>query len=259
MFDHLFKNILSNSRNLLLEVNADFVRWEFLERHCLELEPPKRAQMYACTILWWALTRITGLSQYGMSASFLCSYYPEGYSAPSKALLLSHIRLTHSNDTNFTIQCSSGGCSRTFTNFRTYQNHRWRHRVEMLPLPIEDSANDFSDESTGTSTNNTSPHHSPAAVDIQRLTAKWILKTRETRSLTWAATQGVIEGVHHLVSFVTHTLESQTHSVLRTCGIDPSSVPGLDNVFHGPVTKPFEGLKSSTSSCSIAALTSVLL
>jgi len=114
----------------------------------------------------------------------------------------------------------------------------------MLPLPIEDSANDLGDESTGTSTNNTSPHHTPAAVDIQRFSAKWILKTRETRSLTRAATQGVIEDVDDLVSFVTHTLESQTHSALRTCGIDPSSVPGLDNVFHGPVTKPFEGLKS---------------
>lgn len=58
----------------------------------------------------------------------VCPYCIEQeYIAPSKSLLLGHIRVVHSADPDFTIQCIDEGCSRTFKNFRTYQNHNLLH------------------------------------------------------------------------------------------------------------------------------------
>ena len=37
--------------------------------------------------------------------------------------LLRHVRLTHSDQDDFTIQCNFQGCSRTFRNLRTFENH----------------------------------------------------------------------------------------------------------------------------------------
>ena len=64
-----------------------------------------------------------------MAQSFYCPYcVKDDFTAPSEVLLLTNIRVVHSLDPNFTIQCSVNGCNRTFKNFRTYQNHRLTHR-----------------------------------------------------------------------------------------------------------------------------------
>ena len=176
--------------------------------------------------------------------SFLCPYCPEEYSAPSEELLLSHIRIVHATDPNFSIQCSLNGCERTFTNFRTYQNHRLTHRSEALNVPSTETED--TGESGGLTSMDASPLPlvSPTTTDMQSFAAKWILKTRETRSLTRTAMQGVIEDVSDLVGFVTQTLGSQTRAVLQSHGIEPESISGLDDVFTGPATKPFDGLTS---------------
>ena len=47
--------------------------------------------------------------------AFPCPYCAtEEFAAPSEKLLLNHIRLVHSHDPDFSIQCSHPGCSRTF-------------------------------------------------------------------------------------------------------------------------------------------------
>ena len=54
----------------------------------------------------------------------------------------------------------------------------------------------------------------PTVTDMQSYAAKWILKTRETQSLTRSATQGVVEDVQDLISFVTQTHILMLFSVL---------------------------------------------
>ena len=161
------------------------------------------------------------------------------------SLLLNHIRITHSFDPNFSIQCSDGGCSRTFTNFRSYQNHCLVHKRSEVPSNMED-VDDHEDDggvlSDNPSLNDDSVHVTRA--DMQSFAAKWILKTGETRSLTRAATQGIIEDVGYLVDFVTHTIEGDIKTVLQSNGINPENITDLDEVFRGPVTKPFDGLAS---------------
>ena len=181
------------------------------------------------------------------AATFSCPYCPADYSAPSETLLLTHIRITHSNEPNFSIQCSTSGCARTFTNFRTYQNHRLTHRNQVPCCLLTDD--EVHEDELGLGSYDVHAYSladtiSPTTTDMQSFAAKWILKTRETRSLTRTAMQGVIEDVGDLVRFVTHTLASQTNAALRTQGIEPNSISGLDEVFSGPTTKPFEGLTS---------------
>ena len=136
--------------------------------------------------------------------AYVCSYCVEDvFSAPSEILLLNHIRLVHSCDPNFTIQCS---CSRTFTNFRTFQNHRrtCTSQIESSPEPAitnedSDTASCFSEVQEGVTPNSTP---SFSAAHLQSYSAKWILKTSETRSLTRTATLGIVQDVTDLVGFI---------------------------------------------------------
>ena len=142
------------------------------------------------------------------TATFSCPYCPKDYLAPSETLLLTHIRITHSNEPNFSIQCSTNGCARTFTNFRTYQNHRLTHRNQVsCPLLTDDEVEDEGRGNYMYAVDADSPQVltaiSPTTTDMQSFAAKWILKTRETRGLTRTAMQGVIQDVGDLVSFVT--------------------------------------------------------
>ena len=176
---------------------------------------------------------------------FPCPYCPEEYSAPSETLLLTHIRLAHSHDPSFSIQCAINGCSRTFTNFRTYQNHRLTHRDNTTVTRSDPDGLELDEvDSPSSLPLPVSSTLCPTTSEMQSFAAKWILKTRETRNLTRSAMQGVIEDVGELAAFVSQTLQSQTQAVLTSHGITFDSIPGLDAVFNGPAAKPFDGLYS---------------
>ena len=177
------------------------------------------------------------------STAMNCSYCSGLFSAPSEALLLTHIRVTHSSDPGFSIQCSVSGCSRTFTNFRTFQNHRLTHRGKESESG-DGTTLDENADTEGDFNSSIAVAHGPTSDDMQSFAAKWILKIRESRSLTRNAMQGVIEDVQDLVSFVGNTMKQQTNAVLRANDIDPSSITGLSDVFAGPTTIPFDGLTS---------------
>lgn len=168
-------------------------------------------------------------------AAFICPYCVDGeFSSPSEALLLSHVRLVHSLDPDFRIQCSVDSCSRTFNNFRTYQNHLLTHR------PSQPDEREYQGWDVDSNDEDASACP-PCKEDMQSFAAKWILKTSETRSLTRTATLGIVTDVADMVKHVTECLESQTRRILDSSGIDSSLI---DGVFSGPVTKPFEGLTS---------------
>ena len=132
-------------------------------------------------------------------SSLPCSYCSGEFSAPSEELLLTHIRLVHSCDPGFSILCSHHGCSRSFSSFKSYQNHRrLEHKSIISPeQPIPDPDGEFEDRddvSIEAHTTNT-----PSTGDMPFL-SRWILKTRETREHTRTAIQGVIEDVEDLVT-----------------------------------------------------------
>ena len=206
----------------------------------------------------------------GSTNIYLCPYCnsSEEYSAPSEVLLMNHVRLVHSNDPDFSIQCSFPGCSRTFGNFRTYQNHILVH-----PRPVylrrEDESPTTSDSNHSTDycdssqsiimaeepdrelEGNTSSdlHETGTTVctiteNMQLFAAKWILKTRETRNLTKKAMQGIIEDTSDMVAFATSTLKQRICAELSSQGVGSGVITSLESIFEDPVVKPFDGISS---------------
>lgn len=172
-----------------------------------------------------------------------CPYcIQDTFVAPSEVLLFSHIRLVHSLDPNFNIQCSLEGCSRTFNHFRTYQNHLLTHRTASNKEQEQDSLD------MGTEDPNVSFEHDHSGIflntDLQSYAAKWILKTSETRSLTRAATLGIVEDVSDLIDVVSQSLKSQIRQILNSSGVDQEITSMVEDVFSCSATKPFGGLTS---------------
>ena len=178
-----------------------------------------------------------------------CPYCSGEFSAPSEELLFTHIRLVHSCDPGFSIQCAFSGCLRTFSNFKAYQNHR---RLKHSSISVTEDSQPMPGPSADVDEldHENDPHsqalvaNAPSTEEMQSYAAKWILQTRETRKLTRIAMQGVIEDVGDLVTFVSETLESQTQAVLRANGVNPELIPGLKEVFCGAATTPFKDLQS---------------
>lgn len=184
-------------------------------------------------------------------ATFHCHYCVEDFSAPSEYLLLNHIRLVHSSEPGFSIQCTVNGCSRTFKNFRTYQNHKARKHnyPENPPPPIDqvDLGSSVDDEDVGfqQAAADALNNSEFSKDDMQSYAVRWMLKTRETRSLSRATTDGIIEDVQELVDLITESLKSRLHQVLVSKNVDEDTISTtIDNVFDSPVTRPFDGVMS---------------
>ena len=175
-----------------------------------------------------------------------CPYCVEDdFTAPSEALLLTHIRLVHSLDPNFSVQCSFDGCSRTFKNFRTYQNHRLTHRPRALDVPpATEIPEDLGEIPFPPETASASYPCIPSNSEMQSYAAKWILKTSEMRSLTRTATLGVVEDVSDLVEFVSQSLKDQVCHELISTGVDSMIISKVEEIFKGFIVKLFEGLTS---------------
>ena len=177
-----------------------------------------------------------------------CPYcVEEDFTAPSETLLLTHIRLVHSLDPNFSIQCSYDGCSRTFKSFRTYQNHCLTHRPRAFDEPpateeYEDLGE--SDPCLLETESALSVSYIPSQSEMQSHAAKWILKTSEMRNLTRTATVGVVEDVSALVEFVGQALKGQVCHELTSAGVDSVAISRVEEIFKGFIVKPFEGLTS---------------
>jgi len=82
------------------------------------------------------------------------------------------------------------------------------------------------------------------AKDLQAFSAKWILKTSETRYLTRKATLGIVHDVSDLVEVVSQSLQDQVQSILHSNGIDHAVTSQVNEVFDGCTSKPFEGVTS---------------
>ena len=194
----------------------------------------------------------------------LCTYcVSRDFAAPSESLLLDHIRLVHSQDPDFIIQCSHSGCARSFRNFRTYQNHKLSHgqsisNVEGLVSHVRPSENvvvETDDRGPADEQGQADDTEMDAAVDrviaasagiddidpnnIQQYVAKWILKTRECRTLSRTAMQGIIEDTTNLLDFLSLSIKSQVYPKLSALDVDSSQ---FDFIFENCGQKFFDGL-----------------
>lgn len=128
------------------------------------------------------------------------------------------------------LQCSFGGCSRNVTNFRTYQNHLLKHRRGCEVSDEEILEHDFAvtnDEAEC----QVNEIHLPTTREMQNFAAHWILKVRESRSLTRSAMQGIIEDVEDLIECVRRTLKEEADAILQRVGVDTKTRSELHKLF----------------------------
>ena len=178
--------------------------------------------------------------------AYICSYCVDGdYCAPSEVLLLKHIRIVHSRDPNFSIECSSEGCSRTFSNFRTFQNHRRTCYTAPLSEHVVDDIEQLHTASSSASVSaGSSRIPSFTAAEMKLHSAKWLLKTSETRSLTRTASIGIVHDVADLIEFIMQLLKERACDVLKSKGVNDATINEVESLFTGYLIRPFEGLAS---------------
>ena len=171
---------------------------------------------------------------------------------------MTHIRIVHSMEPGFSIPCSVDGCRRTFTNFRTYQNHQLTHSTcshEAADTGTLTNSDENADDNFCTDHDSSSLHrdlssnkeNSPAAANtishdsMQSFAAKWILKMSETKCLMRAAATSMITDMSDLLEFVVQTLNTEVNHAL---GEDSQVASKLREIFSSPVTKPFDGIET---------------
>lgn len=184
--------------------------------------------------------------------NFQCNYCD--VSAPSSQLLQKHVRQTHIDDPNFQIQCSNEGCRRTFTHYRTFQNHLLSHTTTSLHTLASSAAPSVNDESDHYQADNdgnlTISTGNVTELDPCRFTlkdhiAKWILKTGESRYLTRTAMMGILEDVSDIVQLIISHLHSEVCAFMCSTDTAPDNLHLINEIFQKEsYTLPFNGLDS---------------
>ena len=85
-----------------------------------------------------------------------------------------------------------------------------------------------------------------ALSSIQESSSLFLMGLKEEHKLTQVALQGVIEGVTNLTQTWLSTLHAGVCGILRAAGIEPPTVPGLEEHFdsEGSFGRPFLGLET---------------
>ena len=166
---------------------------------------------------------------------------------------LKHMKLFHAHQAGFRVTCGISGCQRSFSNFRTFQNHvSAMHRYQQDPsnvtpgldrCPGEDTMDDGSGESDWSLDVGEEKEACSQEV-LQKSTALFLLGLKEKHKLTQAAVQSVVEGVTSLLQQRLDILHTQVCSKLTEAGV--TSLPGLDALFSedGANARPFLGLET---------------
>ena len=187
------------------------------------------------------MTEVKDVSMMASTLIKTCPYCQ--FFAPSDQLLTKHVRLVHSHDPDFRIQCEQ--CLRTFKNYRTFQNHILQHRSEPLinPNSLNEIENDCSEAFEGTDDEGEDDSCVHADFSIKDYSARWILKTGETRYLTRTAITGIVEDVSDMVKVIVDNLHTDIDNLMLQFGINTSDIEGYTEIFSNH-SSPFDGLST---------------
>lgn len=169
--------------------------------------------------------------------------------SPTLKGIVRHIGNIHAHESNFFVNCGINLCTRTYTNFYSFKKHIYRkHRSELdcsdlsqstLPL-TEDEEHDctyYDDNQTEIVT------ECEATEDRKRISALFLLKTKEVHKVTQKALDGVIQDMSSFIKLITDSMEHD----IRQC-LDQNNITldtNLSNVFLQYSTlDPFQGLHS---------------
>ena len=148
--------------------------------------------------------------------------------------LLSHIRISHADAKDFSIQCTLKNCCRTYKSFTTYRNHVYDfHGIGQLDPTYDFSSSHsvLSGESPDESlrcTNHISesiPKQSSSSEmitpsNLQKAAATWILKSREKHKLPLSVMNTLIADIQSLYDVSLSCIASRVSAIVQQAEID---------------------------------------
>ena len=177
---------------------------------------------------------------------------------PTLALYINHIRLSHADMPGFRICCTQQGCSKSFTNFRTYRNHIYAYHDFSIDEDNEpgngggfhdqeSSIGDrFHDQETGSGDDRTDAStitDIATEESLQRAAALWLLKTREKNRLPLSVMDTMIADFQSLYE-IAISCRHQVEAALSEAGISEDTITSATvHLSEGsPFTNIFRGL-----------------
>ena len=167
---------------------------------------------------------------------------------------LKHVKLFHAHQPGFKITCGISDCQRSYTNFRTLQDHvSALQRYQLNPSNIVPSScteldDDISseDERNDSSEPTCVQSHSSVRDLMQKSAALFIMGLKEKHKLSQAAVQSIISGATSLHQLQLDMVLEQVKLKLTEAGVAVSSVPGLGGIFRedGENGLPSSGLET---------------
>ena len=172
---------------------------------------------------------------------------------PTEPLLLQRIRVCHSWDPNFSIQCIVRGCCRTFGNYRTFQNHLLKHGSHTtVPVTTQECISIDNVEAADTVPLNTQSTIAnleavaSTSIEDQPVTdygAKWILQMSEKHRLTREAMIDIVSSTIDLLSYTTDNFKHKFHKILTDEGIvQDDKLKMIGEMLGQEMTNPLKGL-----------------
>ena len=178
-----------------------------------------------------------------------------GSRLPTLRLWISHLRLVHSSDPNFSVCCGIDGCQGTYTKFSSFNTHLYRnHRDIICKSSLSnstdgneafefDSSNDADFSSVFTPEATSEPPLELSHSDQLKISSKFLIKLKDSRGISQAAINDVVEGVQTIFSHTVQQLKASVEEKLGFSGINAGEVEGLQELFT-EFKDPFDGIQT---------------
>ena len=139
---------------------------------------------------------------------------------------LKHIKLFHAHQSGFQLTCGIGGCKRSFTNFRTFQDHVsavHKHQNQLVNITnidistpaVQNSDNELveypgSSSDVSPSMMSCDENDAPSPFEaMQKSSALFMLGLKERHKLPQAVVQQILDGVTILTQTRLNVLQSE--------------------------------------------------
>ena len=184
-----------------------------------------------------------------------------GFLSPSLTLYVSHLRLVHSQDRNFSVICGISNCTKSFRRFAAFGSHVYRHHRSDLGLEKSETLvgehslqNVVAEPCTAPHNESTSPamepeeqmevvHTGGVPSDLQRQkdVATFLLNLSEGRQLSQRAISEVIDGCRKLCEQTVCSVKGEVALKLSECNFDPAAIECVMKAFCD-ISDPFHGI-----------------
>ena len=164
--------------------------------------------------------------------------------------VLRHIGSVHSHEPDFQVLCRIGGCSRSYTNFRSFQKHN--RQIHIASLQENDDSGVPPDDPLFVPEDEGDAHHDPDDAPIiankkslKRNAALFLLKTKEMGQVSQVALNIIVFGVSNFMQVQMDELQQRVKSILRSNDVQDEVVAAIDQSFNKEdISQQFAGLDS---------------